>query len=400
MRIKGSFAVGFSFALVLTLIPITAFSAQKITPGSACKVYKQEIKVKNEVYTCVKSGKKLVWRVGVKDFKKTSNSDFSQPTKDEFEPWSTNFSDKTMITAAYKNFTDWIKLQDKSSTKHNLIIQDSVSPDIISVFKALDSSSSEIFSQYFPSKSVTVLGNDEQWVKEQITASGGNLIKSQGTCNARFGNWIKGCMNRDSHQGYIVDNMWSPNTKRFDSIHSMSVVPHEYFHLVQINLSDNIKGSHWNTGEKFAENSFPNWLVEGSANFIGTAILSSALKIKYEDVRRYSLSNFPRNQPEMANQLADYEVRTINNTIQNDGLFSYNIGHIATEYLVASIGFQNFLNIWIDYKTTRNFYLSFENITGIDVPTFYAKFEMSRKSLGVPPVTWKLENGINKPIVP
>ncbi|CAB4331234.1 unannotated protein [freshwater metagenome] len=53
-------------ALVLVLIPVGAFSASKISPGAACKVYKQKVTYQNKVYTCVKSGKKLVWNEGVK----------------------------------------------------------------------------------------------------------------------------------------------------------------------------------------------------------------------------------------------------------------------------------------------------------------------------------------------
>jgi len=65
MRSKGRFTKGLLVALILTLLPSTAFSAQKITPGSTCKVYKQKVTYKNKVYTCVKSGKKLVWNKGV-----------------------------------------------------------------------------------------------------------------------------------------------------------------------------------------------------------------------------------------------------------------------------------------------------------------------------------------------
>ena len=65
MRIKGSLAKGLLIALALTLIPDVAVSAQKITPGSTCKVYKQKVTNKNKVYTCIKSGKKLVWNKGV-----------------------------------------------------------------------------------------------------------------------------------------------------------------------------------------------------------------------------------------------------------------------------------------------------------------------------------------------
>ena len=65
MRIKGSLTKGLLVALTLTLIPITAFSAQKITPGSTCKVLNQKVVYQNKTYTCIKSGKKLIWNQGV-----------------------------------------------------------------------------------------------------------------------------------------------------------------------------------------------------------------------------------------------------------------------------------------------------------------------------------------------
>ena len=64
MRIKGRLAKGVLIALVLSLIPVAAISAQKITPGSTCKVYKQKVANQNKIYTCIKSGKKLVWSKG------------------------------------------------------------------------------------------------------------------------------------------------------------------------------------------------------------------------------------------------------------------------------------------------------------------------------------------------
>lgn len=65
MRIRGSLTKGLLIALVLSLIPVAAISAQKVNPGSICKVYKQKITYQNKVYTCIKSGKKLVWNKGV-----------------------------------------------------------------------------------------------------------------------------------------------------------------------------------------------------------------------------------------------------------------------------------------------------------------------------------------------
>ena len=65
MRIRGSLAKGLLIALAVVLIPVAAVSAQKITPGSSCKVLNQKVVYQNKTYTCTKSGKKLAWNKGV-----------------------------------------------------------------------------------------------------------------------------------------------------------------------------------------------------------------------------------------------------------------------------------------------------------------------------------------------
>ena len=65
MRLKSNLVKVLLLALALTLIPVTAVSAPKVTPGSTCKVLNQRVVYLNKTYTCVKSGKKLVWNKGV-----------------------------------------------------------------------------------------------------------------------------------------------------------------------------------------------------------------------------------------------------------------------------------------------------------------------------------------------
>ena len=65
MRIRGSLSKVLLIVLALTLIPVNAVSAQKINPGSTCKVLNQKVVYQNKTYTCIKSGKKLVWNKGV-----------------------------------------------------------------------------------------------------------------------------------------------------------------------------------------------------------------------------------------------------------------------------------------------------------------------------------------------
>ena len=74
MRIKGSLAGGVLLALGIALIPITADAAQNITPSTACKVWNQKVVSQDKTYTCIKSGKKLMWNKGVVVVKPTTIS--------------------------------------------------------------------------------------------------------------------------------------------------------------------------------------------------------------------------------------------------------------------------------------------------------------------------------------
>ena len=51
--------------------------------------------------------------------------------------------------------------------------------------------------------------------------------------------------------------------------------------------------------------------------------------------------------------------------------------------LVASIGFENFLNIWKFTKAEGGFNLGFRKAAGIEISDFYSKFESARASMKI-----------------
>ena len=65
MPVKSNLAKKLIFALAFILLPTTAVSAQKVSPGSACKLLNLKIEFSKTLYTCVRSGKRLVWDKGV-----------------------------------------------------------------------------------------------------------------------------------------------------------------------------------------------------------------------------------------------------------------------------------------------------------------------------------------------
>ena len=74
MRINGSLARGVLIALGIALLPITAEAAQNVAPSTACKVLNQKVVSQDKTYTCIKSGKKLMWNKGIAVVKPTQVS--------------------------------------------------------------------------------------------------------------------------------------------------------------------------------------------------------------------------------------------------------------------------------------------------------------------------------------
>jgi hypothetical protein len=71
---------------------------------------------------------------------------------------------------------------------------------------------------------------------------------------------------------------------------------------------------------------------------------------------------------------------------------------VATEYIVASIGFQKVLDIFVDFGKSNDFEKSFESVTGISKQSFYEKFDLIRTKVGLPGISWKLDGLVNKKI--
>jgi len=66
MRTQRILSKGLLVALILSFAPTIAYTATKVIPGTTCKIYNQKVTDQNQTYTCIKSGKKLVWSSGVR----------------------------------------------------------------------------------------------------------------------------------------------------------------------------------------------------------------------------------------------------------------------------------------------------------------------------------------------
>ena len=113
MRAKSTIFRGILVALAITLVPISAISAQKITPGSTCKVLKQKTVYLSKTYTCVKSGKKLVWDKGVVVVKPTPT-----PTPTPSASPSATSTASSTASSTYKPIVRQISIQPKTQAEN------------------------------------------------------------------------------------------------------------------------------------------------------------------------------------------------------------------------------------------------------------------------------------------
>lgn len=372
--------------LILSLITAPSFASVKA--GAKCTKAGASATAAGKKFTCIKSGTRLVWNKGVaiKSAPKPNLNPTPKPSKDEvsFVPWSVDTSAKAINDAAQANFRKWAAAQKSNVSIHKLVMQPNVPVNRKKNFQLTDELGVRLFAQYFTGGSVTVIGTSATWVVENLNKNGGRYKN----CSDNAGNpGLNYCLDLWNTQGYVVtsDVAYDPINPGNDG---SGLLAHEYFHLVQSQMSNLESQRVIRDGYQESDHLFPAWLIEGSANFVGASVSALALGGTYWEGREVSLTYAPPGDSINSHSLEDYEIR--NGPGNNSPTFPYIVGQVATEYLVASVGFQKTLNIWLSFKETKDFKKSFEKAIGISVEDFYKRFEAARTVLGLPVVSHKL----------
>ena len=408
--------------LCISVFPLNSYSAQKITAGASCKGLNEKVDYKNKTYTCIKKGSKLVWSKGVTiksaapaatpsptasptpapTIKPTPTPTASPtpaptikptptPTPLKFEAWSTEINSKILSDQVQQNFLDWARNRIGNQSNHLQIVQENQHSSRVSILKRADDLGAQLFGSYFLQGSITVIGASESWTIQELAKSGWDTK----TCSNPYMPGVALCLDRAKRQGYVVtsDSNYDPRNPGSDG---GALLAHEYFHLAQANIMKSTNGIPTKSGDANSAKDIPAWFLEGTADFVGFSVAALSQNASYWEGRERMLSYAPPQESINKNSIADYEIRVC---CGNDTpTYPYNVGQVATEYIVASIGFQKMLDIWIDFGATRNFELSFEKVTGISKSAFYEKFDLIRTKVGLPAISWRLEGLVNKKI--
>ena len=396
MRIKSGAARGFLIALAVVLIPVTAVSAQKVTPGTVCKVLNQKVTYLNKSYTCIKSGKKLVWNKGVVVVKPTpaatgSASPTPSPTPTPTEtpiliptptptPTPTpsptfkdltfsNISDNVDAIAfnVYSKYKTLMATDYKSSIKVNTIVGPNTVP-VNNNIAAAYQIASKIFQNFKqPDEVFAIFYNfaDKEWAKTQVAAKAGQNI-----ADFQFG---YSCPNAsrcwDGSASVTLDWKAIAHFGSSDPGGAVAIAQrngeiqiHEFTHSVSFFQLYPVKGNYYNLT--------PDWFAEGHASFTGKLGGSTS----FEDYKSLRNEAIMRNGP--FPDIKDYKPENILrfyesfskypevSTIQR--FYLYTLGWSTIEALAAIGGIDSPMNLFVETTKGSTFKQAFKKTYGIE----------------------------------
>lgn len=340
-----------------------------VKAGTSCTKLKATTIVSGYKYTCIKSGKKLVWSKGVKVAVKVtptpSPESTLEPQKVDFIPWSSKFETLFLTRSAIEQIDSYIG-KVIPNNDYELIIDPIIKESDRSWIKAELDFSNGFFSNIKRTKVKVFLGASHEWSLKTVRAENLWLGDSREPYPCSQG--IRDAYCADGNLILLIySDIYGSEYSSYNWEGGRRSTPaHEFFHTVQYALGgSSIAGSSGNQ-----EMRIPRWLNEGSANFFGFYVVDKLGIDSYQEGRFKQLNSNPDYKSVIP--LKDYSFSNLN---------PYGIGQGASEYLIASIGFEKFLNIWKFTNSESSFNLGFKKATGIDIEDFYTKFEAARESI-------------------
>lgn len=363
MRKLLSALVAISIAMAA---PQSAAAAPTAKPGATCARAGITQTVANTKYTCVKSGKKLVWNKGVKlkAAPKPSVPTSSAPANSAAEAWkNTGWVKNSIAESSAKALAEFKSYTAVKRASTPLVIK--AEPGVPSYWTEWVTKGSGLVADSFEYPKVTkpiviVLAKSKQWMLDTFTATF-NAQEAEGQLRAwdRAPAWAGTISNT-----YDIEFVEREDLINRDNPGMKQTTGHEFFHTVQML---------WTGG---SPRDIPQWFWEGAALFVGHAAASqNGFNTYAGEGRPHAVQ---RNQGLTA-------TLALENVTVNDGKVDpYGIGAIATEFLVSQVGMSKFVGVYRLVGEGNTFADAFKASTGIFLKDFYLMFEDARASLGVP----------------
>ena len=310
--------------LSLLAASCTAVASPTIRHNASCSTKNQIVLVKNITYKCAPINKKLVWRAVAKNPILSSAIDNKPST-----------TSVAITKSVADSFNSWAEKNTKENTRHVVIINNDVPTESFAILNPTEIRASKIFSGIVTETTYSFISIDDAWFFDkgiqynQIFPHEGRVV-----CFDKQ-SVVAACTNT---RNGIFYNLLDSELRDSDPHRALGA--HEYFHLVQGKLG-NLK--------LLTSGEIPTWFSEGSAEFVGYAVLALESGRRYESIA----THLP-----------------FSKDLQND---PYNAGRVAVEYLVKTYGFEKILDLYKDYSSNPNFEEIFFKNFGITVKDLQLK---------------------------
>ena len=335
-------------AVTLVLVSLETTATAAVKPGTTCKKVGKTSTTAGIKYTCVKSGKKLVWKKGVAVKKPTPTPTPTPTPKPTPTPTVKELTYETELTpthlAAYKEFTKSYKSRMTSEVPNVEFIVEA-NMDKVLLKQIVDNIN--VSAKYFakerplnvPLKIWIAMTTEFQWIYDNMTAvlpsellDGGWLDMKLNRAKAEKGFQGGGAPGNDKNGGATLFFNAGPNSNWGDAFWSQ-VPSHEFTHVVQ----------RYELGNSMAP--MLCWVREGNANYYGFMLAGRNSQAAYRNfwlqaVSRIStLGEDPDFQSRSVSYWTDFFVQ--NETRKGsdcDPWINYILGSMAFQYLGGTYG--------------------------------------------------------------
>lgn len=342
--------------------------------GTSCKTAGKIVTQSGKSFTCVKSGKKLIWKIQ-KSSKSTSTikPETSLPPLDNRPFVKSKYPELLIPQKVYKNLTS-IAPTSLQINQQNLFLTEPFSQTDISVklqgglnegLKFLSSIGFQIKSPF-----VIAFAQTNDWAKEILIKQG---CQWEGLKTSDFKplTWTgvkipNKCSGNDGIlREAIVQNIHTDGK----SIESMHTLTHEAFHVWQ---SENVSTDFG----LYPQNYFPRWFYESVPQALTVMAYANWNPDRsYDQWLDYWIENF-RSQE---------KTTCLNSKIQDliipgsgipgsdiSTLCVYSKGVLAIDVLLANYGgLENLKKLYISHKIGQDFSVTFKEVTGKEINSFY-----------------------------
>lgn len=361
--------------LGLLLSGTNVHAAPVAKAGAACSKAGVTQIVSGKKFTCIKSGKKLVWNKGVALVTKPIVAPVAPKISlDNLDPvWTSK--------VAYQYITSNLLSSPKTELAPEIIASPTVLPAEKELELKLLKPIMQLFASVFsPAKFQVVMftNQDATWAKEALAMYGGQFPTDIGNEIA-----LRSSGNNRCNFAFATINLSTKvpiyyectDTRGLRNTYNYQNPPHEYFHLVH---------------QYLAPVPAPIWLTEGAGSFFGEMMgyseFSNVLQRKLQQGFNTGHDFDPDGQGFDPNRFERWlsnakpaEVTKVFKTLETEPVRArrfyaeYALGSWATEALVATYGLDGYMKIWPLLGQGQDFPTAFKNAFAVTPDEFYSK---------------------------